>query len=401
VRGNPVTTAIEASAELFPWSDPEFQPNPYPWYDSARAAGPVHQTDEHTYVLTRYDDVMHYAKLPVMSIREADWVNPNPWEAFENTVLSKDPPEHAKSRRLFSRWFTPKLIKEWIEYTRESTEEVLSSYKRGTPIDAHWDFGVVPTHITMARVLDLPAGDPEPLFWALWDAMLIQATDPAPGTREVSVKGLNYMFNRTEELLREKVEKPGNGLADAFIQAYNDRTITWREVLENVVLFYMSGAPNPAVLIGAGFEVFAQHPEIMREYRDKPEIRERVVNEIARLTPVELILTRFPTEDIEIHGVKIPAGSRIKFPVGAVNRDPDAFPNPDEFDYNRPLDASRNLTFGLGTHACAGQAIARAEVTEILTIISERFDSVEMLAEPELVRTDRLVAYKTLPVALR
>jgi cytochrome P450 len=396
-----MTMTTPPEAELFPWSKPEFQANPYPWYDRAREAGAVHQTDEWTFVLTRYEDVMHWVKHPVMSIRESEKVAaPTPWSAFDNTVLSKDPPEHADARRLFSRWFTPKLIKQWVEFTRESVAETLSTYERGTEIDAHWDFGVVPTHITMARVLDIPAGDPEPLFWALWNAMLIQATDPQPGTREISVAGLEYMFSRTEELLMEKAANPGNGLADSMLKAHMDGEISWREVLENVVLFYMSGAPNPAVLIGAGFEFFASEPNLMRDFRDHPELRERIINEIARLTPVELILTRFPTEDVEIQGVKVPAGSRIKFPIGAVNRDPEAFPDPDKFDYNRPLNTSRNLTFGLGTHSCAGQLIARAEVDEILTTIATKFDSVELLAAPELVRTDRLVAYKTLPVAL-
>ncbi|WP_416393529.1 MULTISPECIES: cytochrome P450 [unclassified Curtobacterium] len=396
-----MSLTLTPAADLFPWSDPQFQQNPYPWYAAARAAAPVHQTDDRTFVLTRYDDVMHYAKLPIMSIREADWVDPNPWEAFGNTVLAKDPPDHAKARRLFSRWFTPKLIRDWVQFTRESITDRLATYEPGTPVDAHWDFGVVPTHVTMARVLDLPAGDPEKLFWALWDAMLIQATDPAPGTREVSVRGLEYLFNTTSELLHAKAANPGSGLADAILTAHVNGDITWREALENIVLFYMSGGPNPAVLIGAGFELFATQPGLMQLFRDKPEVRERVVNEIARLTPVELILTRFPTEDITIHGVNIPAGSQLKFPVGAVNRDPDVFPEPDRFDWERPLDASRNLTFGLGTHSCAGQLIARAEVDAVLTMVSERFDSVEILAEPELVRTDRLVAYKTLPVALR
>jgi cytochrome P450 len=138
----------------------------------------------------------------------------------------------------------------------------------------------------------------------------------------------------------------------------------------------------------------------MRAYRDNPSIRANVVNELARLNPVELILTRFPTEDIEIHGVTIPAGSSIKFPVGAANRDPEIYTNPNDFDYNRPPEASRNLTFGLGTHACAGQLLARAETEAILTLIAERYTSVELAGPAVEVRTDRLVAFDKLPVVL-
>jgi cytochrome P450 len=171
-------------------------------------------------------------------------------------------------------------------------------------------------------------------------------------------------------------------------------------VLENMVLFYMSGAPNPAYLVGAGFEVFAERPDVFLDYRDKPDTRERIVNEIARLNPVELLLTRFPTEDVEIAGTIIPEGATIKFPIGAVNRDPAMFENPHEFDYTRPLETSRNLTFGLGTHSCAGQLIARAEIEVIFTMTAERFTNVTLAEPPTRVITDRLVAYDKMPITL-
>ncbi|WP_143673232.1 cytochrome P450, partial [Streptomyces griseiscabiei] len=82
------------------------------------------------------------------------------------------------------------------------------------------------------------------------------------------------------------------------------------------------------------------------------------------------------------------------------NRDPAVFENPDEFDHARPPEASRNLTFGLGTHACAGQLLARAETRVILGLVAERHSSVELVGDPLEVRTDRLVAFDKLPVRL-
>ena len=245
------------SSDLFPWSNEDFQKNPHPWYDAARELGPVHQTDDRTFVVLGYDEAMKFVKEPSMSIREPDWIQENPWKAFGNTVLSLDPPNHTKARRLFSRWFTPKLIKQWVGATKTSMEGILAGYKPGQVIDGHFDLGVVPTHTTMAQVLGFPDGEVEPLFWALWNAMLIQATDPAPETREQSIESLDYMFNTTAKLLKEKEENPGNGLADELLAASKRGEITEREVLENMVLFYMSGAPNPAYLVGAGLEIFA------------------------------------------------------------------------------------------------------------------------------------------------
>jgi cytochrome P450/flavodoxin len=388
-------------SDLFPWNDRDFQLNPHPWYDRARELGPVHQTDERTFVILGYEEAMKFVKAPNMSILEPNNEGQTVFgAAFNNTVLTMDPPQHTQARRLFSRWFTPKLIRQWVEATRESMTTILSEYEPGRIIDAHYDLGVVPTHTTMAQVLGFPDGEVEPLFWALWNAMLIQATDPPPGTLEKSAESLNYMFTTTEKLIKEKELNPGNGLADELIAASKRGEITERQVLENMVLFYMSGAPNPAYLVGAGFELFAAHPDVLLDYRDKPETRERIVNEIARLNPVELLLTRFPTEDVEIAGTIIPTGATIKFPIGAVNRDPAVFDNPHEFDYTRPLETSRNLTFGLGTHSCAGQLIARAEIDVIFTMTAERFTNVTLTEPPTRVITDRLVAYDKMPITL-
>lgn len=400
IRGINADSNIEVDGELFRWNDKEFQKNPYPYYARARKESPVHYAGDNTYVVTRYDDVMEFFKLPMMSIKAPETSEHNPFEsAFDETVLSMDPPEHARSRRLFSRWFTPKLIKQWIKYTDEAMDKILGRYNRGDVIDGHFALGADPTHETMSRILDLDPGEVEPLFWALWDGMMIQATDPTPGTWEKSATAVEYMFNRTEALLLDKVENPGNGLADELIAKYKEGEITWNEVLQNTVNFYMSGAPNPAYLIGSALEVFANHPEVMRSFRDHPETRSKIIDEVARLNPVELLLTRFPKEDVVIRGVRIPAESCIKFPIGAVNRDPDVFEDPDVFNLNRPNEASRHLTFGLGTHACAGQAIARAEAEVILARVAQEFDTVEVLDEPVRVVTDRLIAYKSLPMA--
>lgn len=400
-----MTLTIEEATALFPWNDDAFRADPYPAYETARALAPVHQTTDNTYVVLNHADVMHNAKLPCMRIAEPPMFGDpsapeHPWTAFDNTVLSKDAPEHTRMRRLTNRWLTPKMIGSWAQMTHDFTVEALDRLAPGDVVDAHFDLGVMPTHLTMCKILDMPVGDVEGMFWALWDAMLINATAPGEGIHAKSLTAMNFMFAETEAHVREKQADPGTGLVDELLAAHERGELTWREVLETTVLFYMSGGPNPAYLIGAGFKLFAERPDLMRDFANKPEIRDNFINELARLNPVELIITRFPNEDIEIQGVTIPAGSCIKYPIGAANRDPNVFVNPNDFDYNRAPDASRNLTFGLGTHACAGQLLARAETSVILGLVAERYSSVELAGEALEVRTDRLVAFDKLPVRL-
>lgn len=394
-----MSAAIDVTENLFPWNDDEFRANPYPWYERARRIAPVYRTPEGVFVVTRYDDAMQYAKLPCMSIVDPSG-EPHPWDAFGNTVLSLDPPDHTRMRRLTNKWLTPKLIKGYVETTRASLIEILDGLVPGQVVDGHHDLGVLPTHEAMCRILDMPKGDVDGMFWALWDAMLIHATDPGAGIREKSIAGIDFMFAQTERLLEEKKRKPGSGLADELLQLHDQGELTWREVLETTVNLHMSGGPNPAYVIARGLELFAERPDLMTDYRDKPEIRSKFVDELTRLNPVELIIGRFTTEDIEIRGVKIPAGSTVKFPVGAVNRDPEVYVNPDEFDYTRTGDAARNLTFSIGTHNCAGKVLSLSQIETIFTVIAERYDRVEVAGEPIEVGTDRLVAYDKLPLVL-
>ena len=249
------TQDFTAARDLFPWNSEEFQADPYPWYERARKIGPVHQTDEHTFVVLGYADVMHYARLKCMSIAEPalDGADPHPWTAFEHTVLSLDPPQHTRMRRLTNRWLTPKMVQRWAAITRELTAATLDQLAPGQVVDAHFDLGVAPTHITMCQMLDMPEGDVEAIFWALWDAMLINATAPGETIRDRSIAGLNYLFTETETILKAKLADPGDGLADELLAAHQRGELTWREVLETTVILYMSGGPNPAYLIGAGF----------------------------------------------------------------------------------------------------------------------------------------------------
>ena len=390
----------DLTAELFPWNDSGFRANPYPWYERARRIDPVHRADDGTFVITRYDDAMRLARLPGMSIVEPDETERHPWREFENTVLWLDPPQHTRMRRLTNRWFTPKQVATWIQTTDEVVTRILDELAPGQQFDAHFELGVVPTHLTMCRVLDMPVGDVEGMFWALWDAMLIHSTDPGEGIKERSIAGLRFMFDQTEALLAEKQATPGDGLVDELLAAHARGELTWREVLETTVLLHMSGGPNPAYLIGAAVRLFAARPDLMREFRDVPDSRDGIVNELARLNPVELIITRFTAEDIEVRGTVIPAGSCLKFPLGAANRDPEVFDDPDVFDHARAMDPSRALTFGLGTHTCAGRVISLAQIKTILGAVAQRYDRVELVGEPVELRTDRLVAFEKLPVVL-
>jgi cytochrome P450 len=215
-----------------------------------------------------------------------------------------------------------------------------------------------------------------------------------------SIKGFEYLFGQCRAMIADKRKNPGDGLLDALIAAHEKGELTENEVLETLVLFYFSGAPNPAYVLASCLEHFARNPEVFALYRTQPEARHAIINEFFRLYPPELSFTRYNREDIEIRGVKIPTGSRIRFMTAAVNRDPEVFPNPDAFDHTRPPEDSQNLTFGIGTHSCAGQVISRAEVETVLSTIADRYKHIELAGTPTVMHDDRIRNYITLPLRL-
>ncbi|CUX58654.1 MULTISPECIES: cytochrome P450 [Agrobacterium] len=386
--------------KYLPWGDAGFRANPYPWYAKLRKDFPVYKIDNREYVVTRYDDYLEFVRHPAMSMTEPGWVAPHSWHVFLNTVLFYNPPKHTAMRRHSNKWFTPKLVKEWVKNTAEVTNQALDGIGPDGLVEAHHNLCVMPTHATMCRVLGVPEDNVEETIENVLRIVMAQSPVSTAEQESESIKGFEYLFGRCRAMIADKRKNPGDGLLDALIAAQEKGELTEDEVLETLVLFYFSGAPNPAYVLASCLEHFARNPEVFELYRTQPEARHAIINEFFRLYPPELSFTRYNTEDIEIRGVKIPTGSRIRFMTAAVNRDQEVFPNPDAFDHTRPPEASQNLTFGIGTHSCAGQVISRVEVETVLSTIADRYKHIGLSGTPTVMHDDRIRNYLTLPLQL-
>jgi cytochrome P450 len=386
--------------DYLPWTDTAFVADPYPWYARLQADHPVYRLDENTYVVSRYADIMKYLRLPSMQTANAAWVGRDPWDAWKHTALLIEPPDHTRMRRATNRWFTPKMVKDWSETTRQHTDAAINNLRADGIIDAHLELGILPAHATMCRVLGLPADDLEPLSNAMTAAMVAIGFVHTEEQLEEAERGFAYITARVRRLLADKRDNPGDGLADALLAAQDRGEMTEEEVVETVSIFYAQGSPNSAYLIDSGLALFAERPDLLDTYRARPDIRAAFINELVRLNPVELSVTRFTTEDLDIEGTHVPAGSKVQFMIAAANRDPAVFEHADEFDFQRPIEASQNLSFGSGVHSCAGQVIARAETETVLTRIAEKFNTVEVVGEPKVGHTERFRTYDKLLMRL-
>jgi cytochrome P450 len=395
-----MTATSSQPQDILPWADPEFIANPYPWYEKARTEWPIYRALDGTFVVTRFDDVVHFGKLPSLSIVDPHGIPRGPWAVLKDTVLGLDPPKHTEVRRRGNKWFTPKLVKEWVKLSEAVVRETVAKYAEGEVFDANMYLGVGPTHAAMCGALQLPADNFEPVILSMHGTMAALSHVAGEAEYDRATEAFEYQFARVRWMLQWKEQSPGTGMTDALLEAESNGEMTRSEVEQTLVLFWASGGHNPSYIVSSAIEHFARDPEVWTAYRQNPELRNSIINEIYRLYPPELTFTRWTREPLEIRGQRIAVGEAVKFIVGAANRDPSVFPNPDSLDMHRPPGGAMNVSFGMGPHQCAGQIINRAEVEIILDTLAELVESFEMRGVPEMDNSDRSRAYIRLPVSL-
>jgi cytochrome P450 len=387
---------------LLPWRDKEFRSNPYPWYDVLREKAPVYRDPlaENTYVVSRYEDVLIFGKHPTLTAKAPRWVPRGPWGLFEDSMIVVDPPEHAAMRRRSNKWFTPKKADEWVAETTVAVNEVLDQLGPSGMVEAYRNLALIPAHYAMCKALGIPNDGFDTAAAWMHDAMLALGTVISKDEEERCQAAFDYLTDRVNHYIRLRRESPNDGMVSNWIDGVVNGEMTERQLFEGLMLFWATATPNAAYLITGGLEMFARHPDAFEMWRDQPEMRHIIFSEIARLYTAEISFTRFTTEELEIRGVKIPAGMMIRFMIAAANRDPEAFPDPDKFDVRRPADGKVNLTFGTGAHSCPGMLLARAEAHAVYDALAARVERIELGGQPVYDHDDRNGVYDRLPLRL-
>jgi cytochrome P450 len=372
--------------EYLPWDDPDFERDPYPWYARAQAEVPVLLDDTGAFVVSRYDDIIEFGKHAAMSV-EPGWDLAGPWAVARETVIGRDVPEHTRLRRQTNKWFTPKIVRGWVTTTAAVTNEVIDGMS-GDTLDGWHDLSLIPTHRTMCRVLQFPDHDAEGVMAEMANTMPMLSARPRPGTLEMAEVGFGNLTERVCSLIEAKRTTPGDGLADALLEAQSRGEISESEMQATILMLYSLGHMDVGYIVAAGLSILAQLPDVYDVFRSQPDVRDAIINEIVRYDPPELSFYRVTTDDVTIRGTEIPAGSTIRYLLAAANRDPETFTDAQRFDHRRPMGQSRNLSFGMGVHSCVGQVISRAEARTVLEVVASRFRRIELAEPVEMDNTD-------------
>jgi len=313
-------------------------------------------------------------------------------------LLTMDPPDHTRLRRLVSGAFTPRAIAALEPWIRETADRLLGSADVAAGFDLI-DALAFPLPIAViCHLLGVPAED-RAKFRA-WGHDVATTLDPQPRpaaesrSRASELALTGYLL----DLVRQRRAEPDGSLLSALVAAEDEGDrLTSGELVSTALLLLVAGFETTVNLIGNGTVALLGEPGQWDRLREEPALIPGAVEEVLRYdSPVQLT-SRIATEDVEIDGAEIPKGVPVIVAIGGANRDPQVFGEPDRVVIDRP-DAARHLSFSLGIHHCLGAALARLEGRIAFEELTRRYPRLRLAGPP--VRRPLLVlrGYESVPV---
>lgn len=287
-------------------------------------------------------------------------------------MLTVDPPDHTRLRKLVTRAFTPQQIEALRPRTREIADELADAVLAAETPELVDGFAVRVPIAVICELLGVPLDDWDRFRWASE-----QIVSPVAGSdRE---EAYVWMSGYLAELIAGKRADPGPDLLSALANDTVEDALTDPELVGMAFLLLIAGYETTANLIGAVLLGLARQPDLFEALRADPALVPTAVEEFLRLDgPVLTATERFATEDMVIGEVPVRRGDMLLVSLAAANRDPARFEEPDSFRLGRP---AGHVAFGHGVHHCLGAPLARMEATVAVTALLERVESLELAVD--------------------
>jgi cytochrome P450 len=374
-----------------PW-DENFRANPYPHYRPLLAGPPRIIDMGFKFVLAaRYADVrailMDHATFS--SVQPAGMGFDEQTKLFGDapTMLGSDPPTQTRLRRLVSRDFTPRRIRELEPRIREIANNLIDAAERNAAFEVMADLANPLPVMVISDLLGVPPGDYQQ--FKDWSDKVVEADNTLPGMPmpdEIKTAFTELKAYFIAEIARRR-KNPGTDLISALVVAHDEaEALSADELLQFVVLLLLAGNETTTNLIGNGMLALGRNPGAMAALRSKPELMRGAIEEMLRYDGPVQSTFRTATRDTEVGGTPIAAGMGVFVIIAAANRDPAKFNDPEKFDIGR--ESNEHVAFGEGIHFCIGAPLARLEGSIAIGSALERFPHLR------LKNPDAAVTYK-------
>jgi pimeloyl-[acyl-carrier protein] synthase len=388
--------------------DPEFLADPYPTYHRLRAEDPVHHSPLGFWVLTRYEDVSavlrdpRFIKEPLAALVAARFGAEVP-RGVGLSMLDRDPPDHTRLRGLVSKAFTPRVVEGLRPRIQQIVDGLIARAQAVGSMDVIEEFAYpIPVNV-ICEMMGVPVKDHE--RFKGWSLDIARGLDSIwlPPDSEVprrSVAARHAISGYFRELIAERRASPRGDLLSALITAEEaGDKLSEEELLATCILILIAGHETTVNLIGNGVLALLRHPDELHRLRQTPALIASAVEELLRYDGPVQRTARVASDDATIGGRTIRKGDMVMPFIGAADRDPAQFPDPDRLDLARG--DNRHIAFGWGIHFCLGAPLARVEGQIAIDTLVRRLPRLELATEsPEYRQSLTLRGLKTLPVKL-
>jgi pimeloyl-[acyl-carrier protein] synthase len=387
--------------------DADFRANPYPHFP-ALLDGPPRQLNLFmpTTLVARYADVVSVLHdHERFTVRRPELPFRDRMDPFGGapTILTADPPVHSRLRKLVSKAFTPRRVRELEPRVREITNDLLSGARDSSEVEAMATLANPLPVIVIAEMLGVSAGDHSQ--FKQWSNDMISSfgqdmrTEPSPAGLAAKDELRRYLA----DAIKQRAANPADDLISALISARDESdALSENELLAFVVLLLLAGNETTTNLIGNGLLALCRHPEQQNRLRENRELIPKAIEEMLRYDPPVQMTVRMPTAAANVGGTEIAAGSLAFILLAAANRDPAQFPRPEVFDVGR--EPNEHVSFGEGIHFCLGAPLARLEGAIAIESMLAKFPRLR-LANPDAKIEYRgsmaLRGLSTLPLSVR
>jgi hypothetical protein len=385
-----------------------FIDDPYPWYRALRDARPVHALGAGRWLLTRHDDVLAvYRSDRVSSDKQAEF-GPTMGEGspilehHTTSLVFSDPPRHTRVRRRLMGALNQRAIARMEAGVRRLVDDLLDALADSPMPDLIEDFAArIPVEV-IGNLLDIPRAERGPLRG--WSLAILSALEPAPGLQRLAAANAAVLAfcAQLRELIAHRRAHPGDPEVDVLtrlLQSDGGDTLDERELLHNSIFLLNAGHETTTNLIGNGVHALLTHRAQWERLGAEPAAIGTAVEELLRYeSPLQLNNRRTTAPLALPSGALLPTGSFITLGIGAANRDPAVFAEPDRLDITRQ--PNHHLAFGQGAHACSGMNVARLEARIALSALVRRYPRLDLRGPPQRDRRVRFRGFLALPVSL-
>ena len=400
------------TAQPFDFRDPAFLADPYPVFRQLRTHAPVWKSPYGRWFITGYEDTSlllrdrrfgkDYDDPDALMTRFGPTALQEPAVVeLTNMMLMRDPPDHTRLRGLVSKAFTARRMEAMRAQVQTLTDQVLDKVMPLGRMDAIRDLAFPLPVLVICDLLGIPEADQARFVTGSSSgAALLNPTPPTREELDNANRGTLESGAYFEALFEQRRREPRDDLITLLVQAEEagDRLST-AELRANVSLLFAAGHETTVNLIGNGLWSLLRHPEQWQMLRDDPSLIPNAIEEVLRYeSPVQAV-ARTVAEPIALSGVALEPRSIVVSLVGAANRDPAVFNDPERFDISRK--DLRPLSFGGGIHFCLGAQLARIEAAVVFETVLRRLPKLRLLEEgqPKWRASFTLRGLTELPVA--